>query len=37
MRQETQRVLVGETLNGENPSTSSEIVSQQDVKPKTVR
>ena len=37
MRQETQRVLIGETINGENPATSSKIVSPQDVKPKTVR
>ena len=37
MRQETQRVLIGETINGEKPSTSFKIVSPQDVKPKTVR
>ena len=36
MRQETQRVFTGETINGENPLTSSKIVSPQDVKPKTV-
>ena len=31
--QETQRVLIGETINGENPATSSKIVTPQDVKP----
>ena len=31
------KILGGETINGENPATSSKIVSRQDVKPKTVR
>ena len=33
MRQETQRVLIGETINGENPATSSKIESAPKVKP----